>query len=89
MPIFLFIGPNYFSKFVRQLYNGEVSNTPDFEVIPVMTPAGFQLVKTVESEIEAQESDKNQISLGSSPGENEATPARLMDPALTPVTTSY
>ena len=59
MPIFLFIGPNYFSKFVRYLYKGEVSNTPDFVVIPVMTPAGFQLVKTVESEIEDQESDKN------------------------------
>ena len=41
------------------MYKGESSYTPDFVVMPVKSPAGFQFVKTVESEIEDQESDKN------------------------------
>lgn len=70
------------------LYNGEVSKIPDFSMSPVRMPRGFHLVKTSSSFNLAQVSDKKFTMFISSPGANNDIPNELIEPALTPMTTS-
>lgn len=67
---------------------GVLSKIPDSYVIPVIIPRGFQLVNTSFSSRLAQVSDINYVMLASSPGANKDTATVLIEPALTPVTTS-
>ena len=74
--------------FYKVFERGVLSNIPDLDTTPVIIPRGLQLVKTSFSSRLAHVSDINYVIFNSSPGANNDTATVLIEPALTPVTTS-